>query len=110
MVPKLLRRLARRSASESGEGETPAGHSPGIVHLDRTGPTGNPLPTSWVRMYVWRRDHGRCVRCGTQERVWFDYRVPVWEGGDSTEANIRLMCERCSRDHAATRRGRRRRV
>jgi 5-methylcytosine-specific restriction endonuclease McrA len=107
MVPKLLRRLAGRSASASGEGETPAGQSLGIERWDRMGPAGNPLPSSWVRMFVWRRDHGRCVQCGGQERVWFDYRVPVWEGGGNTEANIRLMCERCSRDHGAARRRKR---
>lgn len=109
MGPKLLRRLAGRSASASGEGETPAAQSPGIERWDQMGPTKNPLPSAWVRMYVWRRDHGRCVQCGGQERVWFDYNIPVWEGGSNTEANIRLMCERCSCDQGAARRRKRRR-
>lgn len=107
MVPKLLRRLAGRSASASGEEEIPAGQSPGIERWDRVGQGGNALPSSWVRMYVWRRDQGRCVQCGGQERVWFDYIVPVWEGGSNTEANIRLMCERCNRDRGAMRRRKR---
>jgi hypothetical protein len=34
----------------------------------------------------------------------------VWEGGSNTEANIRLMCERCSRDHSAAKRRKRWRV
>jgi hypothetical protein len=97
MVPKLLRRLAGRSPSPSREGETPAGQNLGIERWDQMGPVGNPLPSSWVRMYVWRRDHGRCVQCGGQERVWFDYRVPVREGGSNTEQNIRLLCEPCRR-------------
>jgi 5-methylcytosine-specific restriction endonuclease McrA len=97
MVPKLLRRLAGRSATASGEGEILAGQRLGTERWDRMGPSGNPLPTSWVRMYVWRRDHGRCVQCGGQEKVWFDYRVPVWEGGSNTEQNIRLLCESCKR-------------
>ena len=46
-------------------------------------------------MNVWRRDQGRCVICGSQERVWFEYIVPVWESGGVTEQNIRLLCERC---------------
>jgi 5-methylcytosine-specific restriction endonuclease McrA len=104
MVPKLLRRLAGRSASASGEGETLARQRPGIRRWERKRSTADPLPSAWVRMYVWRRDHGRCVQCGAQERVWFDYIVPVWEGGSITEANIRVMCERCSRDHRAARR------
>ncbi len=100
MVPKLLKRLAGRSASASGDGETPAGQSPRIERQDRSRPVGNPLPSAWVKMNVWRRDGGKCVNCGGHEGVWFDYIVPVWEGGSNTEANIRLMCERCSRDRA----------
>jgi hypothetical protein len=97
MVPKLLRRLARRSTSTSGGDETLAGQMPGIERQDRSGPVRNPLPSAWVRMHVWRRDHGRCVLCGGQEGVWFDYIVPVWEGGSNNERNIRLMCEPCTR-------------
>ena len=106
MVPKLLKRLAGRSASSDDE-ETLDGRNPGLEHRKRGGSGGNPLPSDWVRMYVWRRDHGKCVRCGSQERVWFDYIVPAWEGGGNTEQNIRLMCEPCSRDHAASRRRKR---
>lgn len=83
MVAKLLKRLASRSASTSGDGET--------------GAVGYPLPSAWVKMNVWRRDHGRCVLCGGQESVWFDYDVPPWGGGSVTEQNIRLICERCHR-------------
>jgi 5-methylcytosine-specific restriction endonuclease McrA len=55
-------------------------------------------------MYVWRRDGGRCVRCGTQEGVWFDHVVPVWEGGSLAEQNIRLLCEHCRREKRSSRR------
>jgi 5-methylcytosine-specific restriction endonuclease McrA len=96
MVPKLLKRFARRSASTSGGDQTLAGHRPGIERQDRPEPVRNPLPSAWVRMHVWSRDHGKCVLCGSQERVWFDYIVPVWKGGNN-ERNIRLMCESCNR-------------
>jgi 5-methylcytosine-specific restriction endonuclease McrA len=105
MVPKLLRRLAGLSASTSGDDETLAWRRPGEER--REGSVGNPLPSAWVRMHVWRRDYGRCVGCGSQERVWFDYIVPVWEGGSNTEQNIRLLCERCGREKGASRRTRR---
>ncbi len=55
----------------SGEWLLPGVHinaSPTLRALGGPGPTGNPLPSAWVRMYVWRRDRGRCVRCGGQER------------------------------------------
>ena len=96
MVPKLLKRLARRSTSTSGGEETIAGHGPDTERQDRSEPVRNPLPSAWVRMHVWSRDHGRCVLCGSQERVWFDYVVPAWKGGNG-ERNIRLICESCGR-------------
>jgi HNH endonuclease len=96
MMAKLLKRLAGRRTSASGDIETLAGHNRGLVRREKSGPVGNPLPSAWVKMHVWRRDHGRCVLCGGQERVWFDYIVPPWEGGTSTEQNMRLMCERCN--------------
>jgi HNH endonuclease len=107
MVPKLLKRLANRSASVNGDGGPLAEQRPGLESRSRSGRAGDPLPSAWMRMYVWRRDHGKCVRCGTQERVWFDYIVPIWEGGSSIEQNIRLLCEPCSRDKSVTRRGKR---
>jgi hypothetical protein len=50
-----------------------------------------------VRIYVWRRDEGRCARCRSQERLEFDHIIPVSEGGSSTERNIQLLCEACNR-------------
>jgi hypothetical protein len=101
MVAKLLKRLAGRSSSTSGDGETLARQNPGpgVEREDRTGAVGYPLPSAWVKMHVWRRDHGRCVLCRGQESVWFDYILPPWKGGSVTEQNIRLMCESCERDH-----------
>jgi 5-methylcytosine-specific restriction endonuclease McrA len=51
-----------------------------------------------VRLFVWQRDQGKCVRCGIQERLEFDHIIPVCEGGSSTERNIQLLCERCNRE------------
>jgi 5-methylcytosine-specific restriction endonuclease McrA len=107
MVPELLKRLAGRSASTSAAEKTKTGEVQGLERRVPSEPVGNPLPSAWVRMYVWRRDHGRCVRCGGHERVWFEYVVPVRAGGSNTEQNIRLMCERCSHDRRASARRKR---
>lgn len=64
---------------------------------ERPASVGDRLPSAWVKLQVWKRDGGRCVQCGGQERVWVCYIVPVWEGGSPTEQNMRLMCEHCSR-------------
>lgn len=55
-----------------------------------------PIPEA-VRMFVWQRDGGRCVRCGSGERLEFDHIVPVADGGSSTERNVQLLCEPCNR-------------
>ena len=55
-----------------------------------------PIPED-VRIYVWRRDGGRCVRCGSQERLEYDHVIPVIKGGSNTERNIQLLCETCNR-------------
>jgi 5-methylcytosine-specific restriction endonuclease McrA len=96
MVLRVLKRLTSFSTSTSGDGRR-AGQRPGAEERrSRSSLVGEPLP-SWVRMHVWWRDQGRCVRCGSRERLWFDYIVPVSEGGGNTEGNIRLLCERCDR-------------
>jgi len=55
-----------------------------------------------VRLYVWRRDNGQCVRCGSRERLEFDHIIPVIAGGSSTERNVQLLCESCNRSKGAT--------
>jgi len=55
-----------------------------------------------ARREVWRRDQGRCITCGSQERLEFDHVIPVAMGGSNTVRNIQLLCERCNRGKAAT--------
>jgi hypothetical protein len=98
MVPERLKRLAGRSASEGADEESQAERARRLESREGSEPTGNPLPSAWVRTYVWRRDRGRCARCGGQERVWFEYVVPVRAGGSNTEQNLQPICERCSHD------------
>jgi hypothetical protein len=53
-----------------------------------------------VRIAVWRRDSGRCARCGSREKLEYDHIIPLAEGGASTVRNIELLCERCNRSKA----------
>lgn len=58
--------------------------------------TRQPIPEH-VRFEVWRRDQGRCVDCGSRERLEFDHIVPISKGGSNTARNIELRCESCNR-------------
>ncbi len=50
-----------------------------------------------VRHEVWRRDQGRCTRCGSQQRLEFDHIIPLSKGGSNTARTIQLLCEPCNR-------------
>ncbi len=59
-----------------------------------------PIPED-VRVYVWRRDGGRCVKCGSQENLEFDHIIPLSKGGSNTARNIQLLCAKCNREKGA---------
>lgn len=59
------------------------------------------IPQS-VRLFVWQRDQGKCVRCGSAEKLEFDHIIPVVKGGSSTERNIQLLCEQCNRSKGSS--------
>ena len=54
------------------------------------------IPKS-VKMYVWQRDGGRCVECGSKEKLEYDHIIPFSEGGSNTDRNLQLLCEPCNR-------------
>lgn len=55
-----------------------------------------------VRMFVWRRDQGRCTKCGSNEKLEFDHIIPLSKGGGNSERNIQLLCEPCNRTKSAS--------
>jgi HNH endonuclease len=65
------------------------------------GATREPIPDS-VRLFVWQRDKGQCVKCGSQQRLEFDHIIPIAAGGSNTERNVQLLCEACNRSKGAT--------
>lgn len=56
-----------------------------------------PIPQH-VQDTVWRRDGGRCVKCGSQENLEFDHIIPLSKGGSNTVRNIQLLCQKCNRE------------
>jgi hypothetical protein len=52
------------------------------------------IPTT-VKLEVWKRDKGKCVRCGRRDNLHFDHILPYSKGGSSLVAeNIQLLCAR----------------
>jgi HNH endonuclease len=49
-----------------------------------------------VKLVVWERDEGKCVRCGSTHNLHFDHIIPVAKGGSSSEENIQLLCADCN--------------
>ena len=50
-----------------------------------------------VRRLVWKRDGGKCSKCGTSSELEFDHIIPVSKGGANTAKNIELLCMKCNR-------------
>ena len=52
------------------------------------------IPTH-VKLKVWKRDGGQCVRCGATDELHFDHDLPYAKGGTSiTDENVQLLCAR----------------
>jgi hypothetical protein len=50
------------------------------------------IPTS-VKLEVWKRDKGKCIKCGSDKNLHFDHIIPYSKGGSSLVAeNIQLLC------------------
>jgi hypothetical protein len=49
-----------------------------------------------VKLFVFNRDEGKCVSCGSKENLQFDHIIPVAKGGSSSDENVQLLCQQCN--------------
>ena len=54
-----------------------------------------PIPDA-VKLLVYERDGGKCVKCGSDKNLHFDQIIPISKGGGNTDQNVQLLCERCN--------------
>ncbi len=55
----------------------------------------NRLIPSQVKLEVWKRDHGKCVKCGSTNNLHYDHILPFSKGGSSlVSKNIQILCAR----------------
>jgi hypothetical protein len=58
-------------------------------------PDDDRMIPSWVKLEVWKRDQGKCRKCGTNSGLHFDHIIPYSKGGSSKDsANIQILCGR----------------
>lgn len=65
------------------------------IEYTKSGPKRDPIPED-VKLLVWARDGGACVRCGSKKDLHFDHIIPVAKGGGNGKANIQILCQPCN--------------
>jgi TPR repeat protein len=91
MPSKEIAQAQRRAIAEAANHATPPGFQDSESQQNRQA-----IPSD-VRREIWRRDGGRCVKCGSRAALEYDHIIPVARGGSNTARNIELLCEVCNR-------------
>ena len=65
------------------------------VEFSKSGSRRDPIPDD-VKLLVWTRDGGSCVRCGSKQHLHFDHVIPVAKGGGNCAENIQILCQACN--------------
>ena len=56
-----------------------------------------------IKKKIRKKSKDECAICSSTESLEFDHIIPISKGGDSSEDNIQLLCQKCNRrKHACT--------
>lgn len=65
------------------------------IDLERKDLEDTRVIPSPVKLEVWKRDGGKCIKCDSKSNLHFDHIIPYSRGGTSlTAKNIQLLCAR----------------
>lgn len=59
-------------------------------------PCGTRKMTASLKRYIFTRDKGKCVKCGSVHKLEFDHVRPFSLGGETKRENLRLLCFSCN--------------
>jgi len=65
------------------------------VEFQKGAPNRMHIPDD-VKVVVWARDGGACVKCGSKKDLQYDHIIPVAKGGNSTADNLQILCQKCN--------------
>ena len=68
-----------------------------LNYIDELNLEHNRLIPTDVKVAVYARDKGKCVKCGSDKNLHYDHILPFSKGGSSTTVdNIQLLCAKCN--------------
>ena len=95
---RITRSVAEEALASLGYGDRLSISESGTGGLKTSRP---PIPDD-VKIFVWQRDGGHCVKCGSHGNLEFDHIIPLAKGGSNTARNLQLLCEECNRRKSAS--------